>query len=487
MQFPKISPQISQIIGQRQCFKGLLNERRVFPTPWHWCVHGLGIGQEATGFDPEKSDRLLKISFALSRKNNSSYNIFAHHLLNGILARCEAVSFNSYLAQERSHDEFKSAINQLPSEPWQYARACALLTESLVKVGQLEPYRHLVRWHLERALEQVAKLDLSSDKLRYEQLQLFANLLLAVGQAEFTDLLVLQQENGDTYTDKALQLATTISDIFYRGRGSAIIFSVLAIIGCREQVCTGEQNHLQTLLDIFDSELSDSLRRDSDGVHEGSDYYLFPLSLILNAIAVLDCPDYLTYKRDWGKQAVSLYHTLSPTSQASQITFFIYALDNLGVLHVYVPDIVTFFHQCMEGYIQSTDGFRVDAYLRCTYLIHLACQLGCPDILHPCIWSIFSDTATEIFGSDHYLENTYGSSYMVAAYALSAFDRIGKLDMLFSPELRLPDAIARFQDNPESTAINSPKTVFALIEAGLRMRPIGSCDTPLFQKVHIDK
>ncbi|MFN6560859.1 MAG: hypothetical protein RMY28_013885 [Nostoc sp. ChiSLP01] len=487
MQFPKILPQISQTIAQHQCFKGLLNERRVFPTPWHWCVHGLGIGQEATGFDRQKSDRLLEISLALSRKTNTSYNTFAYHLLNGILAKCEAVSFNSCLAQERSHDEFKKAIDQLPREPWQYARACALLTESLVKVGQLEPYRHLVRWHLERALEQVTKLDLSSDKLRYEKLQLFANLLLAVGHAEFTDLLVLQQENGDTYADKALQLAATISDVFYRGRGSAIIFSVLAIIGSREQVCTGRQNHLQTLLNIFDSELNDSLARDSDGVHEGADYYLFPLSLILNAIAVLDCPDYLTYKRDWVEQAVSLYHTLSPASQASQITFFIYALDNLGVLDVYVPDIVRFFHQCMKGYIQSIHDFRVDTYLRCTYLIHLACQLGCPDILHPSIWSIFSNNAAQIFGSKHYLKSNYGSSYMVAAYALSAFDRIGKLDMLFSSELTLPNAIGGFQDNPESTAINSPKTVFALIETGLRMRPIGSCDTPLFQKVCIDK
>lgn len=202
---------------------------------------------------------------------------------------------------------------------------------------------------------------------------------------------------------------------------------------------------------------------------------------------MLDCPDYLTYKRDWVKQAVLLYNALLPASQASQITFFIYALDNLGVLNTYVPDLITFFYKCMEAYIQSTDVFRVDSYLRCTYLIHLACQLGCPDLLHPSIWSIFSNSAVQIFGSDHYLKSNYGSSYMVMAYTLSAFDRIGKMDMLFSPELGLPDAITRFQDNSESTAINSPKSMFALIETGLRMRPIGSCDTPLFQKANLDK
>ncbi len=120
-------------------------------------------------------------------------------------------------------------------------------------------------------------------------------------------MLTLRQQNGDTYADTALQLATTISDIFYRSRGSAIIFSVLGIIGGKQQVYTGQQNHLQALLDNLDSELSHSLSRDSDGVHEGSDYYIFPLSLILNAIAILDCPDYLTYRRDWVRQTVSLF------------------------------------------------------------------------------------------------------------------------------------------------------------------------------------
>lgn len=466
-------------------FNGLLKERRIFPTPWHWCVHGLGLGQETIGFDQNKSERLLEMSLALLQKTKSDDRAFTHHLLHGIVATCAAVSLGDRNFQQQAHEQFTTAIQQLPTEPWQYARASAVLTESLVKLSQLEIYKEDVHKHLEIAFQQVAALDVASDKLRYEKLQLFANLLLAAGQAGFGDLLAARQHNGDTYVGTALQLATTISDVFYRGRGSAVIFSVLAIIGYGEQVCNGQQNHLQTLLDIFDAELSHASTRSGDGVHEGADYYIFPLSLILNAIAVLECPDYLTYKRDWVQQTVAFFHSLSPASQASQITFFLYALDNLGVLDVYVPDVVTFFHECMTGYLQSTDGSRVDDYLRCTYLIHLACQLGRADILDPRVWSILLDTAAQTPGSQRYLESTYGSSYMVAAYALSAFDRVSRLDELFSKKVNLADAVAHFQDDPHATAIHSPRTAFALIETGLRMRPVESNDTPLFSNIHL--
>ena len=203
--------------------------------------------------------------------------------------------------------------------------------------------------------------------------------------------------------------------------------------------------------------------RDSDGVHQGVDYYIFPLSLILNAIAVLGCHDYLTYKRDWISQAYSLFQTLNPTSQASQITFLLSAFDNLGVLNLHIPDVTDFFYQCMTRYLHGTDGVQVDDYLRCTYLINLAYQLGISDIIHPSIWSKLLDNVARLLGSESYLESTYGSSYMVTAYALSAFDRIGRLDVLFGEKIHLPDVIKSFKDTPQITAIHSPRTAFASV------------------------
>jgi hypothetical protein len=186
---------------------------------------------------------------------------------------------------------------------------------------------------------------------------------------------------------------------------------------------------------------------------------------------VLDCPEYLTYKKDWVKQSVSLFHSLSPASQASQISFFIHALNNLGVLDAHVPDAIAFFTRCMEAYLESTDGARVDDYLRCTYLIHLAYQLGRPDLVHPRLLSIFWDSVAQTPGSERYLKSTYGSSYMVAAYALSAFERLDRLDVLFGERFNLPNAIALFKDDPAIAAIHSPRTAFALIDLALQMRP----------------
>ena len=480
----QIPSQASQSDSGEKLFKGLLTERRIFPTPWHWCVHGFGIGQEVQGFEPGKAERLLDISLALSQKTKSDYHTFAHHLLHGIVSSCAGKFYGDEATQQHAHEQFTSALERLPNEAWQYARACALLTESLGKLGELDPYQSNILWHLKRAFEKVASLEVATDKLRYEKLQLFANLFLAAGQAGFSEM-ALEKQNGVTYIQIALQLSTTISDTFYRGRGSAILFSILALIGHGKQVCYGEPSHLQLLLELFDSELKSLSHRNPDGVHEGGDYYIFPISLILNAIAVLKCPEYLTYNRNWVEQAISLFHSLAPASKVSQITFLLYALDNLGLLNTYIPDTSAMFQACMEEYLQTTNGSGLDDYLRCTYLIHLAYQLGKPEMLHPRVFSILSESTVQTLGSQRYLESTYGSSYMAAAYALSAFDRSDRLDSLFNEHISLPTAIKRFNDHAEATAINSQKTVFSLIEVGLRMRAVECGDTQLFKSIQL--
>ena len=472
-------------IGDRQpCFSGLLVERRIFATPWHWCVHGLGIGQETSGFDASKSAQLLAISQTLTKTISSNYFLFIDRLLHGIVTVCHEKALKKENCNKVAYEQFDSAIERLrllQDEPWQYPRACALLTESLVKLERLEFYRDILHWHLHKALEQLSTFNPTTDKLRYEKLQLLANLLLAAGQAEFSDLLV-SKSNGRTYIDIALDVAINIDDLFYRGRGSAIIFTVIAIVGYGDRLY-GCENHLQALLDAFDWELSNLSDKDSDGVHEGADYYIFPLSLILNAIAVLDCPEYLTYKRDWVQQTVSLFDSLSPASQASQITFLISALDNLGLLDIYVPEVKILFQQCIDKYLQSTDGFGIDDYLRCTYLIHLAYQLQQSPCLHPRIYLILSRSLAQTLDSKFYRESSYGSSYMVAAYILSAFDRSNRLNLLSSEPINLLQTISRFESSSYAVNTYAPRIAFALIETALRMRPLNTLDTSLFQNI----
>ncbi len=471
---------VNQNTNRQQYFHGMLKERQLFPTPWYWCVHGLGLGQEPTGFDPQKSQNLLNISLALSEKTQQDYHRFTHCLLQGIVSTCETISLDNEQQKQQVNSHFLEAIKELPQDPWEYVRACVLLTETLVKLEQLELYKNSVYEHLEKAFQVWAEITADNDKFRYEKLQLFANLLIAVGQAEFWELLTLQQNNQLTYIETALQASTEISDLFYFGRGSAIVFTALGIIGFGEKVYGDSCNYLQNLLDIFDLELKEPSNRDSDGVHSGSDYYIFPLSLILNSLAVLNRSDYLTYKRDWVEVSLSFFHSLSPASQTSQITFLLFALNNLNLLDTYIPDVIGLFNQCMENYLQCTDGFQTDDYLRCTYLIHLSEQLMPSEPVDSRVVSMLFNGVSQTLGSKRYLESNYGSSYMAIAYGLSALDKINRWDLLLSEELGLLKKFGQLEDDPKTTRLNALRTAFALVEVGLRMRPLDSKDTSLF-------
>lgn len=480
-------------VRRQSVFGHLSNELRIFPTPWHRYVHGLGLGQAPAGFHARKAARLLETSRVVGQVTGSPYHTCAHHLLQGIVATCEAISGNGGDTRQPGQPHFASAVTQLAqlSDPWQYGRACALLLESLVKLGQLEAHQQALHQHVQAALKQVEALRPTTDKDRYERLQLFGNLMIAAGQASWTNLLTSPQEDGSTYIETALQGIDTISEVFYRGRGAAMLFTALGILGCGAHICEGPQDHLRRQLELFDTQLVQTTMEDReayhDPVHSFADTFIFPLSLTLNAIAVLGRTAYVHDKRNWIEEAVSLFHILPTPSQASQVMFYVGALSNLGVLSQHVPDLAALLQDCMDGYLQNTNGTQVDDYLRCTYLVHLAWQLERWDILKPRVWTILTASLPRIAGSDLYLQSPYGSSYMVAAYTLSALDIGGRFEALFGDEIDLLGAIGRFQEDATATAMTLPRLDFALIDAALRLRPADMGDTALFRALHLGR
>jgi hypothetical protein len=482
-------------VSQPAIFGRLSHELQIFPTPWHRYVHGLGLGPEPTGFKASKAARLLDISRVLERTTGSPYHAQAHQLLQGIVATCEAMATGGNESSQRGQAALASAVGHLAqlSDPWQYARACAMLIESLVKLGRLEIYQDKLRQALTAALRHVKALSPPTDKDRYERLQLFANLFLAAGQAGWTDLLMAPAQHGTTYIDTALRGIDAISEVFYHGRGAASLFTALGVVGCEEHICDGPQDHLRSLLDVFCAQVEPPPVQTSsehkegyyDPVHSFADLFMFPLSLTLNAIAVLDRPAYLEYRQQWIQQAVSLFQQLPAASRASQVIFYVFALSNLGVLNKHVPDMGACLHDCIAGFLQSTDGTQVDDYLRCTYLVHLAWQLGRFDMLPARVWDTLLDSLPRIAGTDLYLQSPYGSSYMVAAYTLSALDVGGRFEDLFGEKVNLLDTLGRFKDDAKTTATTLPRLDFALIDTALRLRPTNVGDTPLFRTVQL--
>jgi hypothetical protein len=47
----------------------LSHELRLFSTPWHWFVHGLGLGQNRTGFDAERAARIRALGRAVVQRH----------------------------------------------------------------------------------------------------------------------------------------------------------------------------------------------------------------------------------------------------------------------------------------------------------------------------------------------------------------------------------------------------------------------------------
>lgn len=461
-----------------EVFRCLTNEFRIFPSPWHGLVHGLGLGQQPRGFDPETARLLVGLSETVRRTNRSPYHEFVHSLLETVLVVCADLAAGNETG--RAGDVlFGHTVSRLPDDPWQRARACAILTECAVKLGRIERWRHVLRPGIEVALAKLEALSPSTIRDRYEQLQLIAAVFVASAHAGWSDLPA-SVRSGASCADRALRAAEATPDLFYRGRVSAVLFAALAVLGQGEAVCGGPHDYLRALLRAFDAELDSLAVRAPDGVHANADYSLFPLSLTLSAMASLGRADDTNYRRDWVQQGVAYFSTLSPRSQASQLLFHMIALANLGVLSRHVSELGSFFDNVMHRYLRATDRVADDDYLRCAYLVHTACYLGRTEV-PAAVWGMLVASLARVKARP--LASGYGAGYMVAAYTLSAFDIAHRLKLLFEKDIDLPAVIAACGGNAATVAGGLAKFDFALVNAALRLRPAMAGDSPRFRAV----
>lgn len=461
----------------------LTNELRIFPSPWHWCVHGQGIGQRPTGFEIKTADLILEISLSAQPANDNSFHIFTHSLVQDIIAVCSEKSARADKSNRTAmQTDFYRTIALLPTDPCLYARACAVMVESLVKLGKLESYDSILHNHMNIALKKIEALAPVTNKDRYEKLLLLANLFAASGQAGWTNILTSQAPHGISRIHYALLMTQEITDLFYRGRAAAMLITVVSSIGYGYIVCGDRPDYLRNLLDVFDEQLDQLATIKPDGVHANYDYSLFPLSLTLNSIAILGQLEYLHYRRDWVQQATTYFTALSPESRTSQMIFYVHALSNLGMLEVYVPDLGVLLRDTINTYLREADrGTSMNHYLRCTYLILMAHQFGYEDVLPSKLWNILA--ANLIHFQYSASRNSYGSGYMIAAYALSAFNAGKRLDTIPRYGIDLPTVVASIRTTTADIDMNLPKLDFALINAALQLRPTHGKDTRFFSEI----
>jgi len=206
---------------------------------------------------------------------------------------------------------------------------------------------------------------------------------------------------------------------------------------------------------------------------------LFPLLLTLTSFGAVNRHDCLRRQGDWLSRAAHEVRALAPASRASQSLFWVSALRTLGVFSAYVRDPPSFLLEIIDGYLKDTDGRRGDDYLRCTYLIHLARQLGCTDLVPQRIWQILAESVTNVIGSDLYRNNSYASGFMIVAYALSVMNAGERQNWTHNVDLE--EAVFRIEDDPRMVAAQLPRLGFSLVDAAMRLRKPKPQDTQSFE------
>ena len=446
-------------------------ELAVFGTPWHWLAHGLGVGQQPEGFDPARAVRVLSISDSVNRRFESDSHRFVDALVRAIVSHCE-------VPLTAAPSSLMEALLRLRG-PYDHARACALLIESLAKIRLPSPDEARLEAQWAAALKSVTAVSAASDSERYRNLHLLVNLFLAAGQAGWTNTLSSQSAHRAYQT--AWRLVDSIKQPFYRTRAAAILVTVLSLLGRHDVLQHDGQDRVADLIELNAAEFQRVPSYRFDGVHFDRDFRLFPLLLSLSAIAVSNRFDCLHCYGDWLSTAAHEIRALNASSRASQSLFWVSAMRNLGMLSTYVRDPRSFVHETIQIYLENTDGQRPDDYLRCTYLVHLARQLGCPDLISHRIWEIVAKSVTDIIGSDLYRENPYASGFMIVAYALSTTNA---REPGPKPGMDLTEAVFRIEHEPAAVATQLPRLGFSLVDAALRLRKAESAETSLFEAVH---
>lgn len=436
----------------------LSRELLLLPTPWHWFVHGLGLGQNPTGFDAERAARIRALGRAVMQRYGRGFPAFVVELVEVILAACDP-------AGRRGHGRdvcvrLGERIAGL-SNPREHARACATSIESLVKLGELPPDNEVLRRQLCDSLARMMALPAPSDRARYEHVHLLANLLLAAARAGWTELLT------PTVFEAGARLLGPVDDLFYYGRGAATWATTLAAVGRRQGDDSGEL--LRRVLDRIDTELDGPRDRASDGAHEDRDYLAFSLFLALGAIGMTRRVDLLDYKRRWLEVAPAELASLNPRARSSQTLLFVSLLRNLGLLAHHVPDPAALVRAAAARYLAATDGYQHDDYLRCTYLVHIARQLDCLTQLPERIGQILAETSTQLGAPSPHRDTPYGSPLMFVAYVLSAMhaDDWEAKHPLWKVDLA---SIVRSANERNDDVVTIPRIGFALIDAALCLR-----------------
>ncbi|HTL70162.1 MAG TPA: cysteine dioxygenase family protein, partial [Candidatus Eisenbacteria bacterium] len=352
-------------------------ESRTIPSPWSRVTKGLGLGQYPVDYDAATADGIRAVVTELdaSVPAGNAYNRFSNLLTRFVLDAADPAARPARAELAARTDELVAALAKV-TDPSRYVTLSAILFESFAKLGLGESLlvnadRDLVR----TAFETAARIQPQADDVigTYDKLQAYTSLFWSVAQLGL-------KERVTEHVPAALALIDGVPTGHNRGRGAAMLFSVLKAMGYEAAIFADGRDRVKELLDFIDDD-----GRLGTGKIPGSREFLklFALNVTLNAVALLGRREYLTYGRDRLAEAAELNAALNPEERAIQGEFYLLALYQLGELPKTVKDVEAYLRESARRVAEDIDSSkRPMAFVIANYYIQeTAMMFGVRDIL----------------------------------------------------------------------------------------------------------
>lgn len=346
-------------------------------SPWHTCMHGLGLGARPMRFgDPADATALLRLSHCyVERALNRPYARWVEVLVRAALAPPATLKAQGPV--------WASLHGIWPALHWPVDRSmgCALAVNVLSRNGMWSEHAAwldvLADTCLRETLDALAQVQ--QERERYAMAMGATTLIHALGRVGRAHELGWRDDGREPVRTLVREIAA-LQEPFLRGRCLGTLLAILDETVQSPDVVAMLSDALHQEMRVLDGLLACPDLGPHDGIHQGHDHILFPLSLLLSGAAGWSCAlierDALT---GMGALMRLLFDSASLRSQASQWRFCSMALMRLGCLDRQQASDASV--DLARRYLASDGTTKADAYLRCCYLLSTAESFDARDLL----------------------------------------------------------------------------------------------------------
>lgn len=466
-------------------------ESRIITTPWSRVVRGIGLGQYPIDYSDRIAGNIQAALDSLSAKIpiENPYNLFTRRLVQLLLKLARGVEAPS---RAQIQDDIILILDAVRAEknPYLQVMAGSIAIDAFVKIGI--PTDALISDRYDFPDEILAaasriKPGGSNDENsmrhgHYEKLSALSSLFLAFGQINIEDRLVSAERN---LIVEALDCLEDIPTPFFRGRGGAVLLSIICLIGKSEFIFDGQKDYMKIILDHLDCAEDLGLYPFFPQSLSVAFSKTYPLVTMLNAIAISGRLEYLSYKKDRLLEMRELWNGLQRLEKTHMGLYYLIALHNMGYVQQEIPDLNAFLTSIIEQLDEVDPGEDYFAHgLSYHYMIQTAMLTGRLKLVSPHILHRLADSFLDLNRTPADIANR---PYTIS-YAINILGEIGQAHLVFGPRERYAgkSAVQWVIENLSENGLAEGNRLYmlnnVLISYALRMRGRQSAETELFSK-----